>query len=133
MLAIVFMATDIDHLLSVLLKLMDFLFKYYWQFLRPRHTFSCNRILNVFQFAGKRCSSCGAQHNNAQGLNSDRGRKMWALMLQWNLPVLYSVTSLSLSKTEGKSKNHHLSAHITSLLLSSQMKAQCVAPFNKGQ
>lgn len=58
------------------------------------------------------------RHNNAQGLNSDRGSKMWALMLQWNLPALYPVTSLSLSKTEGKSKNppfvsvHYISAVI---------------------
>lgn len=87
--------------------------------LRPRPRFSCNRILNVFQFAGRRCSAMlSTRHNNAQGLNSDRGSEMWALMLQWNLPVLYPVTSLSLSKTEGKSKNPpFVSAHYISAVI----------------
>lgn len=38
-------------------------------------------------------------------------------MLEWILPVLFSVTSLFLSKTEGKAKTPFVSAHYISAVI----------------
>lgn len=89
-------------------------------------------LFNLQENNAQHCSSRGTQHNNAQGLDSDREENVSTNATVESASSLFCHLPFSL-QTEGKSKNHHLSVHITSLLLSSQMKAQCVGPFNKGQ
>lgn len=63
-------------------------------------------------------------------MDSDGQREMCVVTAEFaSSPFCHFSSSF---KTEGGGQKHHLSMHITSLLLHSQMKAQYVAPFNGG-